>query len=108
MSFELQIRNRKVDESDQPLGRYKMVLVGSAATGKTTTVFRLLHNRFIRETYSTIGMSFTCIKYFMKNAVIEAHDISSQEHYQSLVPIYVKGAHLVLLFYDASDNREQK
>ncbi len=81
---------------------YKVVLLGSAFTGKSSMTHRLVYNKFSHQTEATVGASF-----FKKVINIDGTDIalnlwdsSGSMKFSSLLPMYVKGAHVILFVYD--------
>jgi small GTP-binding protein len=82
--------------------RYKMILVGDTAVGKSSIVMTMKGIRInpANPPASTIGASFTTL-HFEKN-VINCWDTAGQERYFSLVDIYFKDADIVFFVYDTT------
>lgn len=88
--------------------RLKCVLLGKSGVGKTSIAKRYIYDTFSYSTDSTIGASF-----FVKNIStgdfnneirLEIWDTAGQERYEALVPMYYKGADIVLVVYDICDS----
>lgn len=76
----------------------KVVLVGSADSGKTSLVQRLVYNIF-DDQEATIGAAFSTLE-FHSGERIGIWDTAGQERYDALVPLYFRDAALVLLVVD--------
>jgi len=80
----------------------KLVIIGSINTGKTSLIYRLKNNSFNTHTENTIGAAFTKLIHTHNPSTynIECWDTAGSERYAPLLPLYVRGAHIVLLCYD--------
>eukprot|EP01084_Bolivina_argentea_P002565 4744_1 len=83
---------------------FKVCTFGEYQSGKTCIVNRLVSNTFCKEYKRTIGATFsTKTIHIAPNHVIklEIWDIGGrQQHHRPLSPLYLRGAHLVLLIFD--------
>ena len=96
--------------------RYKIVFVGDICVGKTSIMNRFISNEFqeeydVNKLYfiifqSTIGVDFsTKMIEFRNNSIkLQIWDSAGQERYKALIPSYVRGAAIIFLIYDISDN----
>lgn len=85
---------------------YKLVLLGDAAVGKSSTVERFVKDEFFDFQQPTIGASFfarqiklddgSTIKY-------EIWDTAGQDRYRTLAPMYYRGAAGAIVVYDICD-----
>lgn len=86
--------------------RRKITLIGDFATGKTSMVRRFLSNKFTEFTESTIGAAYnlykteTIVDGVKHNLYMEIWDTAGQERYESLTPMYYRGATIILIVYD--------
>ncbi len=88
--------------SKSPGTRVKIALVGTYNVGKTTLVDRYVKNRFDQDIESTIGGVFAT-----KNVIVPSGEIASlhiwdtagSEKFKSLIPAYLRGAHVVFVCY---------
>lgn len=79
----------------------KMVLLGQSSTGKTSIMYRLLHDSFTSDSESTIGASFATMK--NDNIIYQIWDTAGQERYNSMIPMYSRNAEIVIFVFDLSD-----
>jgi len=76
--------------------KYKIVLYGDFGVGKTAMIMRLFNNKFA-ETQSTIGASFLTWKpHPNSDTVMGIWDTAGQERFNSLLPMYLRGSHVVI------------
>jgi len=81
----------------------KLVLLGDSGVGKTSVVLRFVHNEFHPFQESTIGAAFftKAVKTSDDRWVqFKIWDTAGQERYQSLTPLYFRGADVAVLVYD--------
>lgn len=78
----------------------KITILGESTTGKTAIAYRLVRNEFTEKTESTIGASFLTL--IDNNVKFEIWDTAGQERYLALVPMYYRGADVILLVFDLS------
>lgn len=88
----------------------KVVVLGSANTGKTSLVHRLVHSNFLTPAApSTVGASFvtTRIQDPDSQATIRLQiwDTAGQERFRSISRLYYRGAHAAVLCYDITSKR---
>lgn len=81
---------------------FKVTLIGESGVGKTCIMERLVHNKFITDIKSTIGISF-------ENPIITTNDGSTsivlwdtagQEKYNAILPMYVRRSNAILIIFD--------
>ncbi|CAF3524131.1 unnamed protein product, partial [Rotaria sp. Silwood1] len=86
--------------------RFKMVLLGESAVGKSSLALQLAKGLFQENAESTIGAAF-----FTHTLKIDPHtslhvelwDTAGQERYHSLAPMYYRGAQAALIVYDITN-----
>ena len=83
----------------------KLVLLGDSGVGKTSLVLRFVHNEFHPFQESTIGAAFfsKAVKTTDSSdrwVQFKIWDTAGQERYQSLTPLYFRGADVAVLVYD--------
>jgi len=84
---------------------FKLVLLGKAAVGKSSLVVRFTKNEFAEFQESTIGAAFCTQTVSLSdgaNVKFEIWDTAGQERYESLAPMYYRGAHAALVVYDVT------
>jgi small GTP-binding protein len=83
---------------------YKVVFLGTSGVGKTSIINFFMYSQFSNEHETTLG-----IDYFTKRVTVgdsrlslQIWDTAGQEQYQSLIPNYIRGAHVAIIVYDVS------
>lgn len=81
---------------------YKIVILGYFSVGKSCLVLKYVRGEFNENEESTIGAAFITKTIFSKGQQIkyEIWDTAGQERYNSLIPMYYRGAHVALVVYD--------
>jgi len=87
--------------------KIKLVLIGNSAAGKTCIVQRMVNNMFTLNNSSTIGAAYT-IYSIDKNLKIEMWDTAGQERFYSLLPMYARGAEIVIIVIDIDKNIDEQ
>ena len=80
---------------------YKVVIVGSAGSGKTSIVNQYVYNAFDNEMRSTIGIEFTHKTVGHETKLI-FWDTAGQERFQSVTSSFYRNAHAIMFVYDVS------
>jgi Ras-related protein Rab-5C len=83
---------------------HKVVVVGESGIGKTTFVELLHRGVFNRNISSTVGATFCTYFHVDTRIKFDIWDTAGQERYASLVPMYLRKCHVVLLMYDVSQS----
>lgn len=86
----------------------KCVILGDSTVGKTSIIRRYFYNHTDDKEQSTIGAMFLqkFIDYTDDTRVqLQFWDTAGQERYKALVPMYVKGANIVLIAYDITNKQ---
>lgn len=81
---------------------FKMVVLGYYSVGKSSLVLKYVKGEFNPNEESTIGASFLTKTVFTRDSSIkfEIWDTAGQERYNSLIPMYYRGAQVALIVYD--------
>jgi len=81
---------------------FKLVLLGDAAVGKSSSVERFVKNEFFEFQQPTIGAAFLTQTVPLDDYTVkfEIWDTAGQERYRSLAPMYYRGAAAALVVYD--------
>lgn len=92
--------------SEQTL-QFKFIVIGCSGAGKTSIVRRLVDNKYVKGTQSTVG-----IEYFTHIATIEGNtvkmmiwDTAGQERFYTIAKAYFRGALAVILVFDVTDRK---
>jgi len=83
---------------------FKIVFVGDASVGKTSVILRFHRDLFEHDQCPTIGSAFISkrIETQYGPANVNIWDTAGQERYRSLVPMYSRGAAVVVVVFDIS------
>mmetsp|Transcript_24270 Transcript_24270/g.34045 ORF Transcript_24270/g.34045 Transcript_24270/m.34045 type:complete len:206 (+) Transcript_24270:2-619(+) len=84
----------------------KLVVIGGRGVGKTSLLHRYVKNDFSDRTEMTIAASI--VPYYMTvsediTIKFELWDTAGEERFQSLAPLYYRGAHVIIVVYDITD-----
>lgn len=84
---------------------YKLVLIGDEDVGKSSIINRFKNNKFSEKYEPTLGLDFQT-KYITIdniNTKLLLYDISGQEKYRTLIPLYIKESKIIILIYDITN-----
>ena len=87
--------------------RYKFVVVGDSAVGKSCIATRYIHDHFYEFQEPTIGAAFMIKNVTIddKEIKLEIWDTAGQERYRSLAPMYYRNSNVALVVYDITSKR---
>lgn len=80
--------------------KYKIIILGLSATGKTALLTRYQQNFYDDRTITTLSVDFNIIK--RPKALYCYYDTAGQEVYRAIVSNYYKGADACIIVYDVS------
>jgi len=86
--------------------KIKMVILGDSGVGKSCLLTRYVNNIYSEFFTSTIGAAFMT-KNIDDKFRIDIWDTAGQERYRSLIPMYLKGAQILLLVLSSDTQIEQ-
>lgn len=80
---------------------FRMVVLGDFSVGKSSLALQYVKNKFNSNEESTIGAAFLTKTVYNKGDQIkyEIWDTAGQERYNSLIPMYYRGAQIILIVY---------
>jgi small GTP-binding protein len=84
----------------------KVVVLGDISVGKTSILNRYIRGRFEEYSETTVGAAFSNKKIKMNNGkefLLEMWDTAGQERYSALLPMYYRGAHVVIFVFNLND-----
>jgi small GTP-binding protein len=86
--------------------RAKLVLVGSAHTGKTSILNRYIYEEFTPNTVPTVQPLFfqKKVKSDGIDVILEIWDTAGQEQYHALSPLFYRDADLGVVVFDLTDS----
>jgi len=84
--------------------RYKVVLIGNHATGKSSIINRIYNDTFTEQTQETRGLSdhLKELNVDGKDICLHIWDTAGTERYRSINPMYMRKAAGALLVYDVT------
>ena len=88
----------------------KVVLIGDASVGKTSLLNRYITGSHSHNISPTLGAAFTTklVEINSENVKLQIWDTSGEERYRSMAPLYYRGASVVLLVFDISQESSFK
>lgn len=93
-------------ESDEgPETLLKLIFVGDSGVGKSALIERMFSNRFDPQLPATIGTDqrFKRLRVDGVNIGVSVWDTAGQDRFQSLTPMYYRGAQGVVYVYDVTN-----
>ncbi|GIL59685.1 hypothetical protein Vafri_14419 [Volvox africanus] len=89
--------------------RVKLVLLGDSGVGKSCLALRFTRGIFDAGSRATVGAAFSSATVTVPGSTasckLEIWDTAGQERYQSLAPLYYRGAHAAAIVYDVTERR---
>lgn len=101
------MHNNNNTNDNNSIGKIKLVLLGNSGAGKTCIVQRMINNIFNVNNSSTIGAAYT-IYSIDKNVKIEMWDTAGQERFYSLLPMYARGAEIIIVVIDINKSIDEQ
>ena len=86
---------------------FKVVIVGDPGVGKSSLLMRYIDDMFVENQVSTIGVDFK-VKHLTvnkKRIKLSIWDTAGQERFRTLTSSYYRGAHGIIVMYDATNGR---
>ena len=99
--------NNSNNSSDKTVKKVKLVLLGNSAAGKTCIVQRMIYSTFNTNSSPTIGAAYT-IYTVESNIKVEMWDTAGQERFHSLLPMYARGAEIIIVVIDIEKNIDEQ
>ncbi len=87
--------------------KFKVVVAGAKAVGKTSLIRRFCTGKFKIGTQSTIGVDFETKKVVIEDSIVLLNiwDFAGEEKFRTLFPSYVSGASGALILYDITNRK---
>ena len=92
--------------SDGPIN-YKMVILGESGVGKTCVMNSFLGQKFEEEHLTTIGAEQQNKTLNIDDKIVKINlwDTAGQESFRAITKMFYKGADIVVLVYDITNER---
>ena len=87
---------------EKPLSKYKVTFMGPAKSGKTCLVSHLPAYGFDEDYKPTVGIDFVSVTDHVRGRKLQLWDTAGQERFRSLIPSYIRDAHLILIVFDVT------
>ena len=88
--------------------KLKMVLLGDSGVGKSCLISRYMYNTYNDYISATIGAQFMTKELLDGKFRIDIWDTAGQERFRSLIPLYIKGANIIVLVLDITANPKDR
>ncbi len=93
------------DTEQEATWKFKLVLLGDPAVGKTSLVYRFIENRFRTDYKSTLGVNLLKKDVVCDGKLISLQiwDLGGQQSFRSLRKLYLEGSNGGLLIFDMTN-----
>jgi small GTP-binding protein len=91
--------------------KFKIVMVGTTGVGKTSIVSSFIDDKFESIDKPTIGAAFytyNSVDINNNKTKLEIWDTAGQERFLSLIPMYTRGANMIIIVYDVGSPNTYK
>lgn len=87
--------------------KYKLVVVGDEAVGKTSILTRFMYDTFTPQYKVTVGIDFVSKNIYLEDRCIRLQlwDTAGQERFKSLIPSYIRDCSIALVVFDVSNRQ---
>lgn len=92
----------------RPTHKHKVILLGDAATGKTSLLNMLVHESFDSVCRATLSVDYLSTSVKLENGQhvhLQVWDTAGQEKFRSLIAGYVRGCDAAVIVYDISKRK---
>ena len=100
--------NLKVFKENRRKDAYKICFVGESNIGsKSSLILRLVDDMFMEDIQSTVGISFSTIKFELKNNIkitLRLWDTAGQQRYRKLNESFMKDSDCIVIGFDITTN----
>eukprot|EP01080_Neovahlkampfia_damariscottae_P001180 gene1180-10694_t len=100
-------RHLKIDQKNKII-EAKVVIIGNAGVGKTCLLVRFCENKFIMDSSTTIGATFTTktMKFPEWTVKLNCWDTAGQERFRTMGPMYYRGTVIAVISIDLMESDE--
>lgn len=91
----------------EPPLQFKFIVIGCSGAGKTSILRRLVEDKFVRGTQSTVGIEYFTWVTTIENKMIKMMiwDTAGQERFYTIARAYFRNALGVILVFDITDRK---
>ena len=90
---------------------FKVVLIGSSETGKTSIFLRYCENKFMESSFATLSADYkkkrTTIKKYGVHIELQIWDTAGQERFRTITPMFFKGSNAIIIVTEKDDKIEE-
>ena len=97
-----QSQNSNTTMRKRPAARYKIILLGDEAVGKTSLLSRCVSDVFHSVHEPTVGIDYASMLIQEYNIKLQLWDMASQDRFRCLVPQYIRGSAGIVVMYDVN------
>jgi small GTP-binding protein len=93
--------------SSEPFKKFKLLLLGDSAVGKSSLILRWTLDQFSPNLTSTVGVNFKSrkVQCFGEWIQVQVWDTSGQENFHKITTSYYRGAQGIMLVYDVTEKK---
>ena len=90
-----------------PVAKYKIVLLGNLAVGKTSIINQFMYGTFDHMHQPTIGIDFLSQTMYLDDRTIRLQlwDTAGQERFRALIPSYIRDSSVAVIVYDVTNRQ---
>lgn len=105
LSNNQSVQNEKIFNNCKKLLKFKLILVGEAAVGKTSIISRFVNNQFEKKYKCTIGSEFKLKTFILENYGIqmEIYDTCGTEKFRAITRQYYRNTNGIFLIFDLTN-----
>ena len=91
--------------TEEDAQHYKLIFLGDQYVGKSSILNRFYQDKFEQDYQATIGLDFHSKNVSIKGNTVRLllYDTAGQEKFKSLIPMYIRDAHIILVVYDITN-----
>lgn len=99
--------NHQASSNNEPFKRFKLLLLGDSAVGKSSLILRWTLDTFSANLTSTVGVNFKSkkVQCFGEWIQVQVWDTSGQENFRKITTSYYRGAQGIMLVYDVCEQK---
>lgn len=105
LSNSQNVQSEKIFSNCQKILKYKLILVGEAAVGKTSIISRFVNNNFDKKYKCTIGSEFKLKAFNLEDYGIqmEIYDTCGTEKFRAITRQYYRNTDGIFLIFDLTN-----
>ena len=101
-SMQTHRQNLNATMPKRPSARYKIILLGDEAVGKTSLLSRCVSDVFYSVHEPTVGIDYASMLIQEYNIKLNVWDMACQDRFRCLLPQYIRGSAGIVVMYDVN------